>query len=257
MSESIPCSRVVLCSHGDEHGEDLALSALLYLACLVLLSASTYQACENSTDCQALLKFKDGITHDPEDYLRSWNTGNPFCNWSGVTCHTNTKNRVEEVDLRTKGLEGSISPFLFNLSSLTRLSLQGNGFSGAITDARKNEKSFRMSKAKDTVTIFHCMRAPSMSIGQCLERVHKYSGCSASCFVLVHLYINRFLHRTRCYLTYLNVHRLPITSTFVASKFLDDFGYNNAYFAKVGDISTAEINRLEKNFLFNMISDYM
>ncbi|KAI4364606.1 hypothetical protein MLD38_020675 [Melastoma candidum] len=111
-----------------------ALAALLYLARLVQLSASAYQACENSTDCQALLKFKDGITHDPDDHLRSWNMGNPFCNWSGVTCRTNTGNRVEAVDLGAKGLEGSISPFLFNLSFLTRLSLQGNGFSGAISD---------------------------------------------------------------------------------------------------------------------------
>ncbi|KAI4364601.1 hypothetical protein MLD38_020672 [Melastoma candidum] len=118
--------------------------------------------------------------------------------------------------------------------------------------ARKNEKSFRISKAKDAITIFHSTRAPSVSIRQYLERVYKYSGCSASCFVLVYLYINRFLHRTRVSLTYLNVHRLLITSTLVASKFLDDVGYNNAYFAKVGGISTEEINRLEKNFLFNI-----
>ncbi|KAI4369401.1 hypothetical protein MLD38_017843 [Melastoma candidum] len=117
---------------------------------------------------------------------------------------------------------------------------------------RKNEKSFRASKTKDVVTIFHGTRAPSMSIKLYLERIYKYSGCSTSCFVIAYVYINRLLHRTQGWLTSLNIHRLLITGTLIASKFIDDKGYNNAHFAKVGGVSTAEINRMEINFLFSV-----
>eukprot|EP01018_Ginkgo_biloba_P014562 Gb_11201 [translate_table: standard] len=51
-------------------------------------------------------------------------------------------------------------------------------------------------------------------------------------------------------ITSLNVHRLLITTVMLASKFLDDLNYNNAYYAKVGSITTKHINSLEMEFLF-------
>ncbi|KAK8268741.1 hypothetical protein V6Z11_D11G086400 [Gossypium hirsutum] len=38
----------------------------------------------------------------------------------------------------------------------------------------------------------------------------------------------------------------------VAAKFMDDMYYNNAYYAKVGGISTTEMNFLEVDFLFGL-----
>ncbi|KAI3929068.1 hypothetical protein MKX01_011655 [Papaver californicum] len=38
----------------------------------------------------------------------------------------------------------------------------------------------------------------------------------------------------------------------LAAKFIDDAFFNNAYYAKVGGVSTAEINRLEMKFLFSL-----
>ncbi|GJT31997.1 cyclin-U4-1-like protein [Tanacetum coccineum] len=49
-----------------------------------------------------------------------------------------------------------------------------------------------------------------------------------------------------------NVHRLLITGVMVAAKFMDDLYYNNAYYAKVGGISTTEMNFLEVDFLFGL-----
>ncbi|TYI67171.1 hypothetical protein E1A91_D09G279600v1 [Gossypium mustelinum] len=49
-----------------------------------------------------------------------------------------------------------------------------------------------------------------------------------------------------------NVHRLLITSVLVSAKFMDDICYNNAYYAKVGGISTEEMNILEVDFLFGL-----
>ncbi|CAK7340723.1 unnamed protein product [Dovyalis caffra] len=87
---------------------------------------------------------------------------------------------------------------------------------------QKNEKLLNASRRKDTVTLFHGSRSPSLSIGEYMERIFKYSRCSSSCFVVAYIYINKFLQRTDAYLTSLNAHRLLISSIMVAAKFLDD-----------------------------------
>ncbi|CAF2373638.1 BnaAnng02560D [Brassica napus] len=125
---------------------------------------------------------------------------------------------------------------------------------------QKNEKPFhtRRNKFRDEeITMFHGSRAPSMNIQRYTERVHRYARCSPACFVAAFVYIVRYLERpgatsmTRR-LTSLNVHRLLITSILVAAKFLDRKCYNNAYYAKIGGVSTEEMNRLERTFLFDL-----
>ncbi|KAJ0014428.1 hypothetical protein Pint_19885 [Pistacia integerrima] len=108
---------------------------------------------------------------------------------------------------------------------------------------QKNENLLKASNKKDVVTIFHGSRVPSLSVRQYMERIFKYSNCTPSCFVIAYIYIDQFLQKLNAYLTSLNVHRLLITSIMVAAKFFDDERHNNAYFAKVGGVSTAEMNR--------------
>ncbi|XP_059435590.1 cyclin-P3-1 [Corylus avellana] len=115
-----------------------------------------------------------------------------------------------------------------------------------------NEKLLTGSNKKNAVTIFHGSKAPNINIQQYLERIFKYSSCSPSCLVAAYIYLERFIQRTGAYLTSLNVHRLLITSSMVAAKVLDDDCYNNAYYARVGGVSTAEMNRLEMKFLFGV-----
>jgi hypothetical protein len=50
-------------------------------------------------------------------------------------------------------------------------------------------------------------------------------------------------------LTSLNVHRLVLTGVMLSAKFLDDRYFNNAFYAKVGGVSTPELNRLEMEML--------
>lgn len=87
---------------------------------------------------------------------------------------------------------------------------------------QKNEMLMETTQFKDVMTIFHGLRAPPVSIRQYIDRIFKYSGCSPSCFVVAHIYVDRFLQRTDVHLTSLNVHRLLITSVMVAAKFIDD-----------------------------------
>ncbi|GKV08981.1 hypothetical protein SLEP1_g20547 [Rubroshorea leprosula] len=117
---------------------------------------------------------------------------------------------------------------------------------------RRNEKSLEGSRRKDEITVFHGSKAPGLSIRQYLDRILRYSSCSNSCFVVAHIYIDRYLQTTGARLTSLNVHRLLITSILIAAKFLDDDCLDNAYYAKVGGVSTAEMNRLEMKLLFSL-----
>lgn len=138
-----------------------------------------------------------------------------------------------------KGVIGTPRVLLL-LSSLLERSVQ------------KNETLLETAQIKDAITIFHGSRAPTLSVRQYIDRIFKYSGCSPSCFVVAHIYVDRFLQHTDAHLTSLNVHRLLITSVMVAAKFVDDAFFNNAYYAKVGGVSTAELNRLEMKFLFSL-----
>ncbi|XP_068336757.1 cyclin-U1-1 [Pyrus communis] len=102
-----------------------------------------------------------------------------------------------------------------------------------------------------SLDVFHGMRRPSISIPNYLERLYKYTDCSPSCFVVGYVYIDRLLHKHPDSLVLsLNVHRLLVTSVMVASKMLDDVHYNNAFYARVGGVSNAELNKLELELLF-------
>ncbi|KAM0072640.1 putative protein kinase RLK-Pelle-LRR-XII-1 family [Helianthus debilis subsp. tardiflorus] len=82
------------------------------------------------TDQVALLQIKSRIT-DPQGVLRSWNDSLPFCMWRGVTCGRRHR-RVTSLNLTGRGLEGSLSPSVGNLSFLRSIILDDNRFYGTI-----------------------------------------------------------------------------------------------------------------------------
>lgn len=141
--------------------------------------------------------------------------------------------------LRGKGVPGK-PRFLPFLSSLLERSVQ------------ENEISSEAALVKDAMTVLHGSRAPPVSIQQYIERIFKYAGCSPSCFVVAYIYVDRYLQSTDAQLSSLNVHRLLITSIMLAAKFVDDAFFNNAYYAKVGGVSSLEMNKLEMKFLFSI-----
>ncbi|MFS7889410.1 putative cyclin PHO80, Cyclin-like superfamily [Helianthus anomalus] len=99
--------------------------------------------------------------------------------------------------------------------------------------------------------VFHGLRPPAITIPKYLDRIYKYTNCSPACFVVGYIYIDRLVHRHPGSLVVsLNVHRLLVTSIMLAAKILDDEHYNNAFYARVGGVTNAELNRLEVEFLF-------
>nr|XP_023892072.1 probable LRR receptor-like serine/threonine-protein kinase At3g47570 [Quercus suber] len=96
------------------------------------IATSTYFG-GNETDHQALLAFKRQITRDPENVFSSWNDSFHFCEWEGVTCGRKHR-RVTVLDLSTRGLVGSLSPYIGNLSFIREIKLANNIIGGKIPD---------------------------------------------------------------------------------------------------------------------------
>ncbi|KAJ1256496.1 hypothetical protein BS78_K011200 [Paspalum vaginatum] len=102
---------------------------LLLMACSARVAICSFN--ENSTDRLSLLEFKNNIS-DPQQALVSWNDSAHFCSWEGVMCSAKHPNRVTSLRLPNKGLVGSISPFLGNLTFMKILTLSDNSFTGDI-----------------------------------------------------------------------------------------------------------------------------
>ncbi|KAM4070429.1 hypothetical protein ACB094_12G165100 [Castanea mollissima] len=101
----------------------------IWLLCLQPTITTT--APTNETDRLALLKFKESVTHDPYKILSSWNDSMHFCNWLGITCGRRHQ-RVTRLELKSYELQGSISPYVGNLTFLMVIGLYNNSFGGVI-----------------------------------------------------------------------------------------------------------------------------
>jgi Leucine-rich repeat (LRR) protein len=104
---------------------------LLFFIVLLHVKALAVLSIGNETDHQALLAFKTKITDDPANVFRSWNDSFHFCEWEGVTCGRKHR-RVTVLDLQSRGLVGSLSPYIGNLSFMRKIVLANNTIGGQI-----------------------------------------------------------------------------------------------------------------------------
>ncbi|XVF10854.1 hypothetical protein REPUB_Repub07fG0218800 [Reevesia pubescens] len=114
------------------------IEVIILLSCfnlqgLNLLGLATPGVSGNETDQQALLQFKAKITGDQLRVMHSWNSSIHFCQWHGVTCGRRHQ-RITGLELKLLKLEGSVSPYIGNLSFLRVLDLEGNSFNNEIPE---------------------------------------------------------------------------------------------------------------------------
>ncbi|KAB1212567.1 hypothetical protein CJ030_MR5G023511 [Morella rubra] len=83
-----------------------------------------YQAC-NQMDRNSLLSLPFKTSSPP----LNWSSID-CCQWEGISC--DHKGQVKHIWLPSKGLRGSISPFLANLTHLSHLNLSHNSLSGPL-----------------------------------------------------------------------------------------------------------------------------
>ncbi|XBI95380.1 hypothetical protein VPH35_031864 [Triticum aestivum] len=106
------------------------LLLLLFAPLLRTPSSSSLQG--ESSDREALLAFKEGLS-DRSGSLSSWSSTNAdHCRWAGVACSRRHPGRVVSLSLPSKDLVGSISPAIGNLTFLRTLQLGSNVLSGEI-----------------------------------------------------------------------------------------------------------------------------
>src|SRR5947199_4339516 len=100
------------------------------------------------------------------------------------------------------------------------------------------------------LTRFHSRASPSISVIDYLRRIVKYTATERVCLLILLIYIDRVCERHRSFtITSLTIHRFIITAIAVSSKALCDSYCTNSHYAKVGGISTHELNTLESEFL--------
>ncbi|KAH9800131.1 protein kinase domain-containing protein [Citrus sinensis] len=101
---------------------------MLILHCLVASLAMTIVK-NITTDQSALLMFKAHVI-DPHSVLaNNWSISYPLCNWVGVSCGARHR-RVRVLNLSNIGLQGTIPPYLGNLSFLVYLNFGQNNLYG-------------------------------------------------------------------------------------------------------------------------------
>lgn len=101
--------------------------------------------------------------------------------------------------------------------------------------------------------VFDCHETPDMTIQSYLERIFRYTRAGPSVYVVAYVYIDRFCQINPGFrISASNVHGLLITTIMVASKYVEDMNYRNSYYARVGGLTTNEMNELEVEFLFLM-----
>ncbi|KAG0525174.1 hypothetical protein BDA96_06G033000 [Sorghum bicolor] len=106
---------------------------LIFLLCNPIAFLAADSTNNSEIELQALLNFKQGITNDPSGALSTWNISGSFCTWSGVVCgKALPPSRVVSLDLNSLQLSGQLSPYLANLTSITRLDLGSNSLEGPI-----------------------------------------------------------------------------------------------------------------------------
>ncbi|KAM3357451.1 hypothetical protein P3S68_020381 [Capsicum galapagoense] len=130
----------------------LVLIFMLYpFLCQPAFSSSLPHLCPKD-QAFALLQFKHMFTYNPNasDYCynpttRSWNKTTDCCLWNGVYCDEVT-GQVIVLDLSCCGLQGKFhtNSSLFQLSSLKRLDLSYNDFSGSLISPKFSELSSLM-----------------------------------------------------------------------------------------------------------------
>uniref|UniRef100_A0ACD5YN62 Uncharacterized protein n=1 Tax=Avena sativa TaxID=4498 RepID=A0ACD5YN62_AVESA len=100
------------------------------LALVLLISLASPASSCTEQERSSLLQLLAGLSRDG-GLAASWRNGTDCCMWEGITCSSPSR-KVTDVSLASRGLEGSISPFLGNLTGLLRLNLSRNSLSGGL-----------------------------------------------------------------------------------------------------------------------------
>ena len=90
---------------------------------------------------------------------------------------------------------------------------------------------------------------PSISIEDYMMNLFIYTKINESTIILILIYIDRFCNLNNVSLSYYNIHKIILAAMISAIKYNEDNIYSMNFYAKLGGISTVELNLLEYKFL--------
>ena len=137
---SLSGNRLTGCIHGELHSVresdlgELGLPSCRIVDCVTGGAVSDATNADLISDCEALLAARDTLAGNA---TLSWSASTPIAQWEGVAI-SRTPKRVDGLNLQGKGLTGTISPELGDLSSLRELNLQRNELIGTIPNELGN-----------------------------------------------------------------------------------------------------------------------
>jgi hypothetical protein len=115
------------------------------------------------------------------------------------------------------------------------------------------EHNDRIPWKPDSITRFHSRSPPGISVYDYLQRIVKYTPVERAVLIVILIYIDRVCAKHPNFIiSSLTLHRYLITAVTVGSKALCDSYCTNSHYAKVGGVSTMELNLLELEFTFYM-----
>jgi len=98
-----------------------------------------------------------------------------------------------------------------------------------------------------------CFSICRVRVADCLclpFRMGRYSSASPSCYLVSQIFVNRLKRKLPTLeLNSLTFQRLLLSTTMLAAKLHDDFYHSNAVWAKIGGLSTQELNKIELRLL--------
>jgi len=108
----------------------------------------------------------------------------------------------------------------------------------------------RIPLSPESLTRFHSRSAPTISVIDYLKRIVRFANVEKACLLATLFNIDQICARMPLFiLSSLTCHRFIITSITVSSKALCDVFCSNNHYARVGGITVAELNLLEREFL--------
>ncbi|KAI0044535.1 cyclin-domain-containing protein [Auriscalpium vulgare] len=109
----------------------------------------------------------------------------------------------------------------------------------------------RIPLSPEGISRFHSASVPHIRVLEYLRRIVRFTNVEKTCLLIVMHYIDQICARVPTFVvSSLTVHRFTITAVALASKTLCDAFCTNAHYARIGGITTHELARLEREFLF-------
>ncbi|KAG5551668.1 hypothetical protein RHGRI_009925 [Rhododendron griersonianum] len=212
---------------------------------------NTINVASNETDFHALLAFKSNIFSEYQQALSSWNESLHFCHWDGVQC-SRRHERVTAIYLKSRGLAGSLSPYVGNLSFLRELSLRNNTFTGL----EKLSLTFNGFEGKIPTSLSRCSNLRILNVCQnkLVGEFPKEFVSNCSQLVQLELDVNNFSGKVRNdFRSLQNLRVIALSSNNFQARGSDGL----AFFSSLTNCSNLKLLGLEQNQFGDVLPNFV